>query len=71
MKSKGNGKPEVCLGNLLKLRRGEVRMDVLRGLPSDVFDRASSLAEPEVKEAVRLCIETYEPRVDAEEVGNG
>lgn len=68
MRAKGNGEPQVCLHNLLQMRRGEVRLDCLRGLPSDVFDRAATIAEPAVREAVRMCAETYEPRLSAEEI---
>lgn len=68
MKTTGNGTPQACVDNLLALRRGELALDGLRGLPLELIDRPESWALPELKDAVRETLETYEPRVIAGEV---
>lgn len=68
MKTTGNGMAQTCVDNLLALRRGEIALDGLRGLPPELIDRPESRALPELKDAVRETLETYEPRVIAGEV---
>lgn len=68
MRSTGNGTPAVCVDNLLALRRGEIALDGLRGLPPDLIDRPEPAASAALETAIRYTLETYEPRVIAEEV---
>ena len=44
MKAKGNGDPAQCVGNLLRLIRGEVPYERLKGLDPRLIDRPSSTA---------------------------
>lgn len=73
MRKEGNGAVGACVENLLKTERGEVRLDILRGLPGGLVDRPAGYALPELRRASIWCIQTYEPRADAEKVtgGNG
>ncbi len=68
MKTTGNGTSQTCVDNLLALRRGEIALDGLRGLPPEIIDRAESRAMPALKNVVRETLETYEPRIIAGEV---
>lgn len=68
MKSAGNGEIETCAKNLLKTLRFEVKNDVLRGMPPELIDRSAAGVKGELNAAGKWLLETYEPRVDAEEV---
>lgn len=46
MKSSGNGLPQLCLVNLFRMTRGEVRFDVLRGMDSSITDKPETAARP-------------------------
>lgn len=64
MRSKGNGNPEICAQNLLKITRGEVPYERIKGLDPRFIDRPHSIAEAEVQQDAEWLIETYEPRVN-------
>lgn len=64
MRAKGNGSPEVCVVNLLKITRGEVPFDRVRGRDSSLIDQPNAIDEA-VADA-EWVLETFEPRVDAE-----
>lgn len=68
MKTVGNGDKQTCVDNLLALRRGEIFLDFLRGLPPELIDRPEPAASDALKEAIRETLATYEPRVVAEEI---
>ena len=69
MKSKGNGKPEQCAANLLKIIRGEVPYERLKGLNADLIDMPGSAAMQEVGPEIEWLIETYEPRLNFDGAG--
>lgn len=66
MKAHGNGTPETCASNLLRIVRGEVPFDRVRGRDGalvnqpNVTDEATADAE--------WVLETYEPRVTVESI---
>ena len=64
MKAHGNGTPETCASNLLRIVRGEVAFDRVRGLDGSLVDRPN--AADEAIEDMKWLLETYEPRVDVE-----
>ena len=66
MRAKGNGRPEVCASNLLKITRGEVAYDRIRGRDGALIDRPD--AADEAAADAEWLLQTYEPRVDAEAV---
>lgn len=76
MKAHGNGRPETCASNLLRIARGEVPYDRVRGRDSTLIDKPN--VSDEVVSDAEWVLETYEPRVaiksiemDPEAVSNG
>lgn len=68
MKSTGNSKQEQCVVNLLSITRGEVPYERLKGLDSRIIDRPSSTVAPEVRADMEWGLNTYEPRIDFNEL---
>lgn len=68
MKAKGNGDPAQCVGNLLRIIRGEVPFERLKGLDPRLIDRPSSTAAQELAADAEWLIENYEPRVNLKNV---
>ena len=64
MKAHGNGAPEICAHNLLRIVRGEVPFDRVRGLDGALIDQPNA-AEDALADA-EWVLETYEPRVEAD-----
>ena len=68
MRASGNGDPQVCVQNLLQTVRGEVPFSRIKGLDGANIDAPSSTAEAAIIADATWLINTYEPRVDANEV---
>lgn len=68
MKAKGNGNPEICAENLLKITRGEVPYERIKGLDPRMIDRPQSIAEAEIQQDAEWMLETYEPRVEVKAI---
>ena len=66
MKAHGNGRPETCASNLLRIVRGEVPYDRVRGRDGTLVDQPNATDEA-IADAEWL-LETYEPRVSVEGV---
>ena len=66
MKAQGNGTPETCASNLLRIVRGEVPFDRVRGRDGALIDQPN--ATDEVIADAEWLLETYEPRVSAERI---
>jgi len=66
MKASGNGMPETCALNLLKIVRGEVPFDRVRGVDGALIDRPNVAGE--VAADIEWLLETYEPRVEIESI---
>lgn len=64
MKAHGNGRPETCASNLLRIVRGEVPYDRVRGRDSTLVDQPN--ATDEALADAEWVLQTYEPRVDIE-----
>lgn len=64
MKAHGNGTPETCASNLLRIVRGGVPFDRVRGRDGDLIDQPNATDEA-IADAEWL-LETYEPRVAVE-----
>lgn len=70
MKAHGNGNPETCASNLLRIVRGEVPYDRVRGRDGALVDQPN--ATDEAVADAEWVLETYEPRVNAESItGSG
>ena len=68
MKAKGNGDPAQCVSNLLRLIRGEVPFERLKGLDPSLIDSPSSIAGPKLAADAQWLIENYEPRINLKSV---
>lgn len=68
MKKNGNSNTEQCVNNLCALTQGEIPLDQLRGIRSDVVDMPISRAVPFLQASAFSTIESYEPRVDFSEL---
>ena len=66
MKAHGNGTPETCAANLLRIVRGEVPFDRVRGRNPELIDQPN--AADEVTADAEFVLETYEPRVEIESI---
>lgn len=64
MRKSGNGLPEICAANLLRIVRGEVAYDRVRGRDGAYVDMPRSTVDA-VADA-EWVLENYEPRVEAE-----
>lgn len=68
MKASGNGDPAQCVGNLLRIIRGEVPYERLKGLDASLIDQPSGDAAQELMADAEWLIETYEPRISLESI---
>ena len=66
MKAHGNGTPETCASNLLRIVRGEVPYDRVRGRDGSLVDLPNG-SEEAVADA-EWVLGTYEPRVEIESI---
>ena len=66
MKAHGNGRPETCASNLLRIVRGEVPFDRVRGRDGALVDRPN--ATDEASADAEWLLKTYEPRVSVKSV---
>lgn len=64
MKAKGNGTPQVCANNLLRLFRGEVPYERVKGLDPRIVDRPLATASAQLRQDADWLIDTYEPRAE-------
>lgn len=62
MRAKGNGDINVCTNNLLRMFRGEVPFERLKGINPRLIDRPTVEAIPEIQQDAEWLLETYEPR---------
>lgn len=68
MKASGNGDPAQCVGNLLRLIRGEVPYERLKGMDPSLIDQPSAVAAQELMADAEWLIENYEPRINLESI---
>ena len=64
MMAKGNGAPQVCVNNLLRLFRGEVPYERVKGLDPRIIDRPISAADAQLRQDADWVVDTYEPRAE-------
>ena len=69
MRAKGNGAPEVCANNLLRMVRGEVPFERVKGLDPRLVDTPISESRAELEADAGWLLETYEPRVKFNSIG--
>ena len=68
MLRKNNSNPAVCINNLLQIARGEVPYDRIKGVSFAQIDGPIAQATDEISEDAEWMLETYEPRVQVEEI---
>ena len=68
MLSKNNSNPAVCINNLLQIARGEVPYDRIKGISFAQIDGPAAQATEGIEEDAEWMLETYEPRVQVEEI---
>lgn len=68
MRAKGNGNPALCASNLLRLFRGEVPFERVKGLNPRLVDRPAGDVNAEVQQDAEWLLETYEPRVSVKSI---
>ena len=68
MRAKGNGNPALCASNLLRLYRGEVPYERVKGLNPRLIDRPAGDSNAEVRQDAEWLLETYEPRVSVNSI---
>lgn len=68
MRAKGNGNPELCAHNLLRVARSEVPYERVKGLDPRLIDRPTVDVDAEMRQDAEWLIETYEPRVSVKAI---
>lgn len=64
MRAHNNGTPSQCANNLLKITRGEVPYERIKGLDPRMVDRPILTADLLLRQDADWLIETYEPRAE-------
>lgn len=64
MRASGNGAPNVCANNLLRLFRGEVPYERVKGLDPRIVDRPVTAADARLRQDADWLVDTYEPRAE-------
>ncbi|MCR5337617.1 MAG: hypothetical protein K6E75_03575 [Lachnospiraceae bacterium] len=64
----GNQDVDACISNLLKTEEGEVPFSRQKGLTPGILDLPSTEVEQAIRESADENIDTYEPRVDSDDV---
>ena len=68
MRASGNGTPKVCADNLLKMFRGEIPFERIKGIDPRIIDKPISEARIDIHQDAEWLISTYEPRVDFNDI---
>lgn len=68
MKESGNGEPMQCVANLLRITRGECPYDRIKGIDPTLIDQPTEIVAPLMQAEAKWLIDTYEPRVNADDV---
>lgn len=68
MKASGNSNPMQCVQNLVCIVRGENPYERCKGIDPTIIDQPYDIAKILLKQDVEWLIETYEPRVNLNDV---
>ena len=68
MMATGNGNAAVCANNLLRLFRGEVPYERVKGLDPRIVDIPVLTADLQLRQDADWLINTYEPRVELKSI---
>jgi len=64
MLASGNGRPEVCALNLLRITRGEIPYDRIKGRTGILTDSPSGVAIDDTIADAEWLLRIYEPRIE-------
>ena len=64
MRARGNGAPNVCVNNLLRIFRGEVPYERIKGLDPRIVDSPAAAADARLRQDADWLVDTYEPRAE-------
>lgn len=64
MLPKGNGSPQICVANLIRMTRGEIPFARVKGIDPRHFSRPALTEKEPLMADIEWLIETFEPRVD-------
>ena len=68
MRASGNGAPNVCANNLLRIFRGEVPYERIKGLDPRIVDSPAAAADAQLRQDADWLVDTYEPRAELKSV---
>jgi hypothetical protein len=68
MKKSGNGVPELCVNNLVRIRRGEVAYERVKGIDGALIDQPMAIIEEDAATDIERQITIFEPRVEVDSV---
>lgn len=68
MKKTGNGLPEACVENLVRIRRGEVAYERVKGIDGGFIDQPAALIEEDAEADAERQISIFEPRVEVDSI---
>ena len=68
MKASGNGAPEQCALNLMRISRGEVPYERLKGVNSALIDAPIGTADNEASADVEWLLGAFEPRINIDNI---
>lgn len=68
MLSKGNGSPQVCVLNLIRMTRGECPFSRVKGIDPRHFSRPALVEKEPLMADIEWLIETFEPRANTKNI---
>lgn len=68
MKASGNGSIGTCVTNLLRMVRGEVPYERVKGIDPRMIDKPIATVLPDVRQDAQWLLEIYEPRAAVENI---
>lgn len=68
MRSSGNGKAAVCVNNLVRISRGEVPFDRIKGVRLAELTGRTLVEKDDLADDVKWMVKTYEPRINVDSV---
>ena len=71
MRANGNSAVEVCANNLLRITRGEVPFERVKGLDPRMIDRPISESQSSIRQDAKWLLDTYEPRAKVNSINIG
>lgn len=68
MLSAGNGNATVCVNNLVRISRGEVPFDRIKGVRLAELTGKTLAEKDDLADDIKWMVKTYEPRIDVDSV---